>query len=211
MGDEQHRHLVPPLQSGDQIQDLLLDRHIERGRRLVGDEELGLAGDRHRDHDPLLLSARHLRGIGVDLVLRIGNADFVEQRDGALSRLAWRQAHVQPQHLAELEADREHRVERSHWLLEDHRDVGAAELAQLQRVESDQVPATVENLAARENAGIFLGQQPQDRQRGHRFAAPGLAHQSERGILRDVEADAFDGLEGRVLVQPEVHPEITDG
>ena len=61
VGDEQHRHLVPTLQLRNQVQDLLLNRNVERRRRLVGDQELGLAGDRHRD---LTAAAgrRHLRG-----------------------------------------------------------------------------------------------------------------------------------------------------
>ena len=44
-----------------------------------------------------------------------------------------RHAHVQPQHLGDLVADGEHRVERRHRLLEDHRDVLAAQVAQLAR------------------------------------------------------------------------------
>ena len=47
--------------SRDQVEDLLLDRHVERRRRLVGDQQLRLARDRHRDHHALLLAARQLR------------------------------------------------------------------------------------------------------------------------------------------------------
>ena len=87
VGDEQHRHRVPLLQRGDELEDLLLDRDVERGRRLVGDQQLGLAGDRHRDHHPLLLAARQLRRKGVDPEPGIGNAHFVEELDRAPSRL----------------------------------------------------------------------------------------------------------------------------
>ena len=70
-----------------QLEDLLLDRHVERGRRLVGDQQLRLAGDRHRDHHALLLAARQLRAGRRRRALRLGNADLVQQLDRALARL----------------------------------------------------------------------------------------------------------------------------
>ena len=134
--DEEHRHLVLLLQRADQVEDLLLDRDVERRRGLVGDQELGLARDRHRDHHALLLAARHLRRVGVDLELGIGNADFVQQLDRALPRRRRAQAHVQPQHFDQLVTDGEHRVERGHRLLEDHRDLGAAQASAARRREA---------------------------------------------------------------------------
>ena len=41
-----------------------LDGDVERGRRLVGDQDVGLVGERHRDHHPLALAARELVRIG---------------------------------------------------------------------------------------------------------------------------------------------------
>ncbi len=76
------------LQPAEQLEDLALDRHVERGGRLVGDQQLGLAGERHRDHHALLLAARQLVRMGRQAALRIGQADFGEQRLGARQRLA---------------------------------------------------------------------------------------------------------------------------
>src|SRR3712207_7792710 len=45
-----------------QVEDLRLDRHVEGGGRLVGDQDLGLAGDRHRDHHALAHAAGELVG-----------------------------------------------------------------------------------------------------------------------------------------------------
>ena len=42
MGDQHDRGVDPLLQFAHQIEDLRLDRHVERGRRLVGDQQLGL-------------------------------------------------------------------------------------------------------------------------------------------------------------------------
>ena len=60
MGDEQHRHAELGLQLLQQLQDLRLHSDVERGGRLVGDEEIGAAGERHRDHHALALPAREL-------------------------------------------------------------------------------------------------------------------------------------------------------
>ena len=48
------------LQLAHQIEDLRLDRDVERGRRLVGDQQLRVAGERHRDHHALAHAAREL-------------------------------------------------------------------------------------------------------------------------------------------------------
>jgi hypothetical protein len=66
VGDQQQRHAEPILQLAHQLQDLRLDRHVERGGRLVGDQDVGLVGDRHRDHDALALPARELVRVGAE-------------------------------------------------------------------------------------------------------------------------------------------------
>ena len=45
---------------------LRLHRHVERGRRLVGEQQGGLAGQRHRDHDALPHAAAHLERVGLE-------------------------------------------------------------------------------------------------------------------------------------------------
>ena len=57
MGDEQHRHAMLGLQATKKIEDLGLNRDVERGRRLVGNQELGTVGKRHGDHHALPLAA----------------------------------------------------------------------------------------------------------------------------------------------------------
>ena len=48
------------LQVAQQVDDLRLDRHVERRDRLVGDDELRVDGERARDADALALAAREL-------------------------------------------------------------------------------------------------------------------------------------------------------
>ena len=64
---------------------LRLDHHVERGGRLVGDHEARVAGERHRDHDALLLPARELVRVVVEPPRR--QADLLEQRADAHQRL----------------------------------------------------------------------------------------------------------------------------
>ncbi len=88
VADEQHAHPALLLEPGEQLEDLALDRDVERGRRLVGDQELRLAGERHRDHHALLLAARELVRIRGEPALGFRHADLDQQRLGALERLA---------------------------------------------------------------------------------------------------------------------------
>jgi len=195
MRDEQHRHPVPFLQVGDQVEYLLLDGHIERRRRFVGDQELRLARDRHRDHHALLLAARQLEWIRIHLRPGVRNAYLPQEFDRAGTRLAARLVKMPCQDLGQLEADREHGIQRTHGLLKYHRDRLAPQLLQLAGCESEQVAAAVQYPAVRMDRRIFPRQQAQDRQRGHRLAAARFPDQRNRAVHRDVEIDAFDRFE----------------
>ena len=130
MGDEQHGHAEALLQRLEQVEDLGLHGDVERGGGLVGDEQVGLVGERHGDHDALALAARKLVRIGGEAAGRVGNADLVEQFEGAGAGGVGGQAFVNGEHFADLALDGVDRIERGHRLLEDHRDVVAAHRAQ---------------------------------------------------------------------------------
>ena len=68
-------------QALDQVEDLRLDGHVERGRRLVGDQQLGVAGERHGDHHALAHAARELVRVVVERARRGRDADQLEQLD----------------------------------------------------------------------------------------------------------------------------------
>ncbi len=57
VADEQVGEPEAVLQVAHQVEDLRLHRHVERGGRLVADDEFGIAGKRARDRDALALSA----------------------------------------------------------------------------------------------------------------------------------------------------------
>ena len=63
------------LEALEQLQDLRLGGDVERGRRLVGDQQLRLVGERHRDHRPLAHPAGELVRVVVDPARGLGHAD----------------------------------------------------------------------------------------------------------------------------------------
>ena len=71
-----------------QPQDLRLHGDVERGGRLVGDQQFGLAHQRHRDHHALAQAAGKLVRILPEPHARRGDADAAEQLGGAVERRA---------------------------------------------------------------------------------------------------------------------------
>ena len=63
--DEDIGEVEPRLQVGEQRQDLRLDRDVERGYRLVEDDQLGPGGERAGDADALRLAAGEFVRIAV--------------------------------------------------------------------------------------------------------------------------------------------------
>ena len=87
----------------------------------------GIARQRHRDHHALAHAARQLVRIGVHPALRLRDVHAAQHLDRLVHRVAPRQSLVQRDRLADLPADGHQRVQRGHRLLEDHRDVVAAD------------------------------------------------------------------------------------
>ena len=89
--DQDHGRVEVVVQAVDQLEDLRLDRHVERRRRLVGDQDVRVARERHRDHRALAHAARELVRVVVDARLRVRDPDLAQQLDrAALRRLACR-------------------------------------------------------------------------------------------------------------------------
>ena len=103
----------------EELQDLGLDHDVERGRRLVADDDGRVAGERHRDHRPLAHPARQLVRIRVAALPR--DADQLEQLAGALAGRLRRLAEALLDRLGDLVADAADRVERVHRALEHDR------------------------------------------------------------------------------------------
>ena len=96
-------------------------------------------------------------------------------------RLACRDWKMRAHRLGDLMADGEHRIECAHRLLKDHADAAAAHPAHVGLAELHQVATLEQNLAGAPAAAPR--QQPEDRQRGERFAAAALADDAD-GLAR---------------------------
>ena len=110
-----------------QVEHLGLHGDVERGGRLVRDEEHRIAGQGRGDEHPLPLSAGQLVRVVAGARGGVRDPDGVEQRDGAPPGFGLRRLPVDDEGLGDLVADGEHRVERGHRLLEDEADTRAAD------------------------------------------------------------------------------------
>ena len=127
------------LQGGQEVEHLRLDRHVERRGGLVGDQELGIAGQGHRDHRALRHAAGELVRVVVGAVGGAGDADVVEQLDGARAGLAPGHALVHAQGLGDLVLDGEGGIQAGAGFLENHADLVAPDAVQFGRAASPRV------------------------------------------------------------------------
>src|SRR5438128_3085995 len=184
--DEQVGQLELGLQLGHQVEYLRLDRHVERGHRLIGYHELGTEYQRPRQADSLPLPAAELVRITIDVIA--AQPDFLQNVGHRLFPAPPALHTVVAQPLAHDLADRQAWVERGVGILEDdlHLSTGGLELAGPHRqdipaVEPDPPPGRLD--------------QPQQQATGCRLATAALAHEPEHFARRDVERDAVYRLD----------------
>ena len=134
----------------------------------------------------------------VDALGRRGNADEVEQFDRPLARRLARKAHVLAQRLHDLEADREHGIERRHRILEHEADARAPNLADRGSVQPDEI-LSLEGDAPRRD--LCRRHRQQLHQRHHRDALAGaaFADDDEQFAFVQIETDPVDRVDRAVL------------
>lgn len=85
MRDEDDGEAELASQVGDLAEDLALDEHVESGRRLVHDHQLGAQREGHGDHDALAHAAGEFVGVGADaLPADLDDVEEVDDRGAAL-------------------------------------------------------------------------------------------------------------------------------
>ena len=183
-----------------------MDGDIEGGCGLVGDKKIGSVGERHGDHHALALAPRELMREGAETRDGIRNTDFLQKLDNASLDLFGASCAMQLQYFADLPRDRMQRIERGHWLLEDHGDLGASNLAQACLTAGQKILALEQHLA------LHLGgaaEQTHDRESGNGFAGAQLADKRHRGSAFQRKGNAVDG-DSLGAALPEANLEITD-
>ena len=206
VGDQQDRRARAVLDALEHVEHLRLDRDVERGRRLVGDEQVGIVRDRHRDHRPLAHAARVLVRILVGAAARRGDADEVEQLDrrgraASLLEMSWCTV-----------------IASAIWSPTVNTGFSAASASW--KIIAILAPRTLAQLLVRlRRAGprrgtrprplirADFGQQAEDRQRRDALARARLPDDAERLCLVHVEAHAVDRVHDAVVGR-ELDPQI---
>ena len=210
VGDHEDRHAELFLQVLHQLEDLRLDRHIERRGRLVGDQERGPAHQGHGDHGALAQPARKLERVCLECFRGIRKADQAQHFLGYAVGLALFLGEMQPKGFADLIAHRVQGRKRGHRLLKDDRNAPAANGANFPAVVLEfrdvgrrAVGCRIieQHLTARDVGDTR--QNTHDRLRDDRFARAGFAHQGDGLAARDAKRNTVDRLD-----QPLGHPKM---
>ena len=183
MGDEEVREVELALELLEEVDDLRLDRNVERGDRLVGDDEVRVERERPGDADPLALAARELVWVAFAEV-RV-EADRREQLADPLAPLGAVPDAVDLERLADDPRHVHPRVEAGVRVLEDHLHP-AAHAPQGGPLEAREVDA-VEHDPAR-----CRPVQADDRPAGRALPTAGLADEAKRLAAPEREAHVVD-------------------
>ena len=128
--DEQDGGAKALLQISHESEDLRLNGDVKGGRRFIGDKHPGTAGQCHCNHHSLQHSAGKLVRILPQASLGLRDMHQPQHFDRAKPSFGLGHVIVMDDGFGELTLDGEHRIERTHRLLEDHRDLGATYLLQ---------------------------------------------------------------------------------
>ena len=161
---------VVALQVLQQLEILRLDRDVEIGGRLVGDDQLRARRQRDGADDALAHAAAHLVRIFAQPLPGDGMRTRAQQFLHPLAAACRpRSGLMVVGRLGDLLADREQRVQRRHRVLQDHGDRAAADRAHLRG--SSSVRSSPSNSNATADDPRAGRQQPDDRKAGRGLAA----------------------------------------
>ncbi len=163
-------HAEPLLEVAQQVQNLRLNGHVQRGGGFVGHQELGLAGQGHGDHHALLHAAGHFKGIIFDARFRRGNADELEQAQNLQRRYAAFSGRCSLSRFLDLGADAEDGVQRRARFLKNVADHAAADATQFGGRHFQGVAAVQQDFPA-DVMRRRHGHEPRDGLGGDAFAA----------------------------------------
>ncbi len=195
---QDYRHTELRLQGADLLQNLGLGRDIECRGGLVGNQELRIARQGHRDHHPLAHAARQLVRVIVQAAYRSRNVHLGQQFCGHATRLATGQVAVAAQYVHHLVADREDRIQGRHRLLKNHRDIAPTDVFDLAVRQRHKITTLQFDTACRDPARRHRDK-AQDRQPRDCLATTRLAHQSQGLVGVHVETDTVHGPHHAVL------------
>ena len=118
----------------DQLQDLCLNRNVQRSCRLIADEDLRTAGKCNRDNDTLSHTAGILERIIIETLLCVRNTNLFHQLKRLCSRFHLADILMFHNNRSDLFSDRDDRVQGSHRVLKYGCNFLTADLAPVIRV-----------------------------------------------------------------------------
>ena len=187
MGNQNKRGSLLFNQVLNHLHDLCLNRHVQCGGRFVRNQELRAVGQCHGDDHALLHAAGELvRVVAVPLGR---DADGFQHFLGFLHGLRFRHLVMQTNDLGNLVADAHGRIQGRHGVLENHRNLFAADLAHIGFVQLHQVAALQYHLAAA-YMGRWVRQDAHNGFGNRGFSCAGLTDQGQCLAAFQIEVDA---------------------
>ena len=120
VGDHDNRGVKLTLQFVQQRHDLRLNGHVQRGGRLIGNQQFWPTQQSHRDHHALTHTAGKLVRIHSHTLTRFRHFDRIQHFDRLFKRFGLAHAFMQHQHFHQLLTYPHVRVQGGHWVLENH-------------------------------------------------------------------------------------------
>ncbi len=201
VGDQQHGRAEVGGEPLQVVEHLALHRDVQRGGRLVGDQQPRPPGQPDGDQRALAHAAGQLVRVAGRLFRRVRHSRRFQQLHRATPGVAV--GGVGPQRFPDLEADLPDRVQVGHRVLRDVADLPAAHRSQCAAVGGRDVHTIEHDAPGRDSTAGR--QQSQDRGGGAGFPRPGLAHHRDglagqypqiqaahRGVLAEPDMQALD-------------------
>ena len=180
MGDIDHRNPPLLLDTADQLDNLCLDGHIQRSRRLVGQKQARPARQRDRNNCTLLHSARKLmRVIGTAFPR---NTHHLQKLHHAPEAFLLRDFIVHPYGLRNLIPYGKDRIQCRHRILKDHGDPVPADFFHLLLRQVKKLFPFEENISSA-HLSRRIGKNPDDCLCYRCLSCTGFSHQPQRLAL----------------------------
>ena len=197
VGDEDHCEAELLTQLVEQVDDLLLNGHVQSGGRFVSNDELRVACQSHSDENALTLAAGKLVRVGLEGALGIQAHQFEEFLCAAGSAALGQLLH--------LCLDEHGRVQRGKRILVDHCHFVTQKGAAIVGVHLQEVLAFVENFTGDLCLGI---DQAHDGQSRDRLTTAGLTNQAHGFASANLEGHVIDNVD--ITVALELDAQIFD-
>ena len=137
--NEDQRHPEAPGQGLHQLEDLSLDGDVERGGRLIGNDQCRFTAQRHGNHDALPHAAAEVMRILLEAVPGLGNSYHLQVVGRLFGRFGAADGKVLHHGFGQLQANAEDGIERGHGFLKHHRDLASPHGTHVLAAQSPQI------------------------------------------------------------------------